>query len=122
MRIIGIAVLSALMTSAGAAGDAWHPIDLNRPGALEQLKVERPRHYMAISEVLRAAERVPCKDHELETLSARFDVREMACNFLLMTSDPPKRHLSFELEGTRYVAVVTVKDTGGRVVHAKDAD
>jgi hypothetical protein len=28
MRIICIAVLSALVTSANAAGDSWHPIDL----------------------------------------------------------------------------------------------
>ena len=122
MRIISIVLVSAVVASANAADTSKQPVDLNRPGALEQLKLERPKHYEASAEVLRVVERVPCEDREVQTLRARFDVQEMACNLALMTSDPPKRRLSFELEGTSYMAVVTLKDTQGHVVPAKNAD
>ena len=43
----------------------------------------------------------------------------MSCNAILMTSYPPKRRVTFELEGTSYVSVVTVKGTEGRAMPAK---
>ena len=122
MRSVIVAIVLSAAALANAAGTSDQPIDLNRPGTLEHLQQQRPKHYEAITEVLRVVERVPCKAHEIETLKARFDVREMACNFLLMTSDPPKRRLSFTLEGTSYVAVVTLKDTNARAIPAKNAD
>ena len=114
---IAIAITAAAALPVFAAGS---PIDLDRPGALDQVKRERPLQFEAISQVLRVAERLPCKEGELATLRTRFDVRDLACTMLLMTSDPPKRRVSFALGGERYVAVVTMKDTGGRVVPAKD--
>ncbi len=119
MRIASITIFSAIVATANAAGTATQPIDLNQPGALEKLQMERPEHFRAISEVLRVVERVPCGNTEVRSLEARFDIRDMACNFVLMTSDPPKRRLSFALEGTSYVAVVTLKDTGGKSVPVK---
>jgi hypothetical protein len=38
---------------------------------------------------------------------------------VLLTSDPPKRRLSFQLEETRYVALVTLIGTQGRVIPAR---
>ena len=122
MRIIVALVVSTVMASASATGTTLQPVDLNRPGALEQLKVQRPKHYAAITEVLRAVERVPCRPGEFETLKAQFEISELACNVVLMTSVPPKRRLSFELEGTHYVATVAVQDTAGQVVPARNAD
>jgi hypothetical protein len=116
MRIVGIAVFSAVIAAANAAGTMSQPVDLNQPGTLEKLQTERPEHFRAISEVLRVVERVPCGNAEVRSLQARFDIRDMACNFALMTSDPPKRRLSFALEGTSYVVVVTLKDTGGKSI------
>lgn len=119
MRIVSIAVLSAIIATASAAGNMSQPIDLNQPGALEKLQTERPEHFRAISEVLRVVERVPCGNLEVRSLEARFDSGDMACHFTLMTSYPPKRRLSFSLEGTSYVVVVTLKDTGERTVPVK---
>ncbi len=118
MRAIGIAVVSALVGSAIAADTSWHPIDLDRPGALDQLKREHPDQYRAVVGILRSAETVPCKPRELHSLRSRFDIEEMACNFALMTSYPPKRHLSFAWGGTSYSATVTMKDAAGRLVPA----
>jgi hypothetical protein len=56
------------------------------------------------SEVFRVVERVPCENREVETLKARYEITQWACKFTLMTSDPPKRRLSFQLEEMRYVA------------------
>jgi hypothetical protein len=119
MRIVFIALTSTLIASANAGGSSWQPIDLNRPGTLEQLKLERPKHYAAIAEVIRVVERVPCENREVETLKARYDISQWACNFVLLTSDPPKRRLSFQLEETRYVALVTLKGAQGRVIPAR---
>lgn len=122
MRFILAAVVSSVMASASAAGTMSQPIDLNRPGTLEQLKVERPKHYAAITEVLRVAARLPCGDREIRSLKARFDITQLGCHLELMTSDPPKRRLSFELEGTHYVATVTLQDTEGRSIPVRNAD
>jgi len=119
MRIVFIALTSTLIASASAGGSSWQPIDLNRPGTLEQLKLERPKHYAAIAEVIRVVERVPCENREVETLKARYDISQWACNFVLLTSDPPKRRLSFQLEETRYVALVTLKGAQGSVIPAR---
>ena len=122
MRIILAVLVSSVVASVGAAGTSSQPVDLNRQGALEELKLERPKHYAAITGVLRAVERMPCERGELETLKARFEIAELACSIPLMTSYPPKRHLSFELEGTHYVATVTLQDAAGQVVPVRNAD
>ena len=119
MKIIAILVGCAAAVSASAAGTSFDPIDLNRPGTMEQLQVDHPARYIAIAEVLRVAERLPCEGHELDALKALYDVHEMTCYATLMTSLPPKRHVSFQIEGTSYVANVTMKDTGGRVLPAR---
>jgi hypothetical protein len=119
MRILSITIFSALVATATAAGTIAPPVDLNQPGALEKLKAERPSHFRAIEEVLRVVERVPCGNVEVRSLEVRFDIHDMACNFTMMTSAPPKRRLSFALEGTGYVVVVTLKDTDGHTVPVK---
>lgn len=116
-----IAIFAAAVLPALAAGGSAGPIDLDRPGVLDQVKRERPRQFEAISEVLRAAERLPCKEGALRTLRTRFDVSELACTMLLMTSYPPKRRVTFALGEERYVAVVSMKDAGGKLLPAKEA-
>ena len=114
--VFALTILSASL--AFASGDLSNPVDLGQPGALERLKTEQPLRYAAVSEILRVAERIPCKAGELEAIKTRYDVRDWQCTFLVMTSYPPKRHLTFALEGTRYVATVTLNDAGGKIVPA----
>ena len=113
MRLLALAAAVSVVPTLAAQ------VDLDRPGVLDQLKVERPKHYEAVTEVLRASERMPCREGEMRVLKAKFELKELACNALLMTSYPPKRRVNFEVEGTAYVAVVTVKGTEGRAVPAK---
>jgi hypothetical protein len=48
-------------------------------------------------------------------------MQKLACTMLLLTSNPPKRRVTFALEGERYVAVVTMKGTEGRILPAIEA-
>jgi len=113
MRLLAIGAALSVLPAFAAQ------VDLDQPGTLDRLKVERPRQYEAVAEVLRASERMPCKEGEMRVLKAKYDLREMSCNAILMTSYPPKRRVTFELEGTSYVSVVTVKGTEGRAMPAK---
>jgi len=109
MRSIAFApallIIGAFALAAGAPR-----IDLDRPGALNQLKQEHPRRYQAVTALLRASEHAPCQAGEIELLKTRFDVRDLECGMMISTSYPAKRHVSFELDGTRYEATVVLKD------------
>ena len=118
MKRFLVAATCSLAAVASATGTSFHPIDLNRPGALDQVRVERPKHFAAISQVLRVAERMPCKDREIQSLRTRFDIRELDCWATIMTSYPPKRRVVFKVEDFNYVAVVTIRDAGGRLMPA----
>jgi hypothetical protein len=118
MKAIVFALTALSASLAFAAGDLSNPIDLGRPGALERLKAEAPLRYAAVSEILRVAEHTPCKSGELEVLKARYDVRDWQCTFLVMTSYPAKRRVTFALEGTKYVATVTLQDADGKIMPA----
>ena len=44
--------------------------------------------------------------------------RDISCAMLLLTSNPPKRALSFTLDNTPYVAIVTVTADRPQLTHA----
>jgi hypothetical protein len=105
-----IALISAFLVPVAFAAPP-NTIDLDKPGALEQLKLSHPQQYQAVSAVLRASERMPCKSGEMEALRVRFDIRDWECNLIVLTSWPAKRHVNFEFDGTGYAATVVLKDT-----------
>jgi hypothetical protein len=109
-----IALVPVLLTAIGSAAEP-EAIDLNKPGVLDQLKLDHPQRYQAVSAVLLASERMPCKSSELETLKTRFDLRDVECGVVVLTSYPAKRHVSFEFDGVRYAATVTLKDAAAAV-------
>jgi hypothetical protein len=117
MRIISALIVTTWAAAASAAES--RPIDLDVPGVIEQLKQDRPKHYSAIVEVLQVAERVPCQHRELEIVSARYDIRDLSCTPVLLTSNPPKRRVQFALEGISYVAIVTLTNASAEFVPAK---
>jgi hypothetical protein len=105
-----IALTSVFLVSVAYAAPP-NTIDLDKPGALEQLQQSHPQQYQAVTAVLRASERMPCKSSELKTLKVRFDIKDLECNLIVLTSWPPKRHVSFEFDGANYSATVILKDT-----------
>jgi hypothetical protein len=99
-----------LIIGSLAIADGAPRIDLDRPGALDELESHHPRQYQAVIAVLGASERAPCPTNEIELLKTRFDVRDFECGMILSTSYPALRHVSFELDGAIYVATVVLED------------
>ena len=117
-----IALVSALLVCIAASAGEPRAIDLDKPGVLDLLKQDHPQRYQAITAVLRASERMPCKGPELAALKTRLDVREMECGVVTLTSYPAKRHVSFKFNGTSYAATVILKDAEGTVQPVTSAE
>jgi hypothetical protein len=122
------ALIALLGLASGAALSADAPfvatkapietIDLGKPGALDALQAVDPERHGKLTAILRAAEHPPCESKEMRLLKASNELRELRCGFLLMTSLPPKRHLSFVLDDVHYQATVTMRLDPSRVMKA----
>ena len=78
-------------------------------GALEELSKSNPGHYAEAQRVMAAASTL-CAPGHLQTRKA-LRLPEASCReAFLRTSYPPKREISFQLDETRYVTLVTVRD------------
>ena len=52
-------------------------------------------------------------------LQSSFNARDISYRPIVLTSHPPKRRLSFTLDDTRYIAVLTLTNVTGTVVPLK---
>ena len=120
MRNILAAMILALFTAAGAAAQDARPraIDLDVPGAIERLERSDPAHFETIREIMTGLFNHADKDVP-RWLQVSFNAQDVSYAPVLLTSDPPRRRLSFALDGTRYVAVVTLSHLHGVVVPAE---
>ena len=109
-----VALVTVLLASIASAAEPA-ALDLDKPGVLDQLKQDHPQRYQAVTAVLLASERMPCKSTKLETLQTRFNLRDLECGVLVLTSYPAQRHVSFYLDGTQYAATVILKDADATV-------
>lgn len=113
MRNRVLAVSAVFLCSASASWGAGpvdpaelrSPVHLDSPADLAQLRERNPEHYARAVRLLAAANRL-CKPGQPKLQNA--DGRDISCALLLLTSNPPKRALSFTLDTTRYVAIVTL--------------
>ena len=80
-------------------------VPLNSTADLARLRESNPNHYARAVRLMEAANTL-CKPGEPKLQNT--DGRDISCDMLLLTSDPPKRALSFTLDSTRYVAIVTI--------------
>ena len=81
------------------------PVHLDSASELAQLRKTNPDHYSRAVRLLNDANRL-CNPGAPKLQNA--DGRNISCAMLLLTSNPPKRELSFTLDNTPYVAIVTV--------------
>ena len=81
------------------------PVHLDSAAALAQLRKTNPDHYARAVRLLNSANSL-CKPGAPKLQNAAG--RDISCALLLLTSNPPKRTLSFKLDNTRYVAIVTI--------------
>lgn len=113
MRALAAAILVAVCAAAPAQTAPSRSIDLDRPGLLEALERENPRHYLKIVQIRQLASRMPCTDQFRRTLAVKFEAADARCTLLVLTSYPPQRRLSFELDATRYTTKVRMEDESG---------
>jgi hypothetical protein len=101
------------LDGVASAGDVTlsRPVDLDKPGALEALQQSNPAHYEKVRQIVAGIARQP--DVKVPGwMLATFNAREVSYASIEMTSFPPKRRLSFALDNTRYVVVVTLTRDG----------
>jgi hypothetical protein len=94
----------ALLVAMPAAARDWQKpyVILDRPAAWERLESERPEHFRVAEEVIRTAQVETCETLP-KILKLRLALDSVACSsYQLLTSLPPKRHLTFSLEGVTY--------------------
>ena len=112
-KSLTLAALVILWTGMVAAGDLTlsRVVDLDKPGALEALQHLNPTHYEKIRQIVTGILQQP--DAAVPGwMRANFDARGVLYSQIEMTSYPPKRRLSFALDDTRYVVVVTLTREG----------
>lgn len=91
---------------------------LDEPGALDTIRRENPAEYRRITEIISLAETMPCQSEAFpRLLKARYDAQG-SCGLQLFTSYPAKRRFSFTLNATFYEALVTMRDSGGKLLPA----
>jgi hypothetical protein len=119
-KLIAAAVLVMLWTAVVVAGDATprRTINLNNPGAFEALQRSNPTHYEKVRKILDGILQQP-EATVPRWIQTNFDARNVSYLPILMTSDPPKRRLSFGLDETRYEAVVTLTNVRAEIVPLK---
>jgi hypothetical protein len=112
-KSLTLAALVIFWTGMAAAGDLTlsRVVDLDKPGVLEALQQLNPTHYQKIRQIVTGILQQP--DAAVPGwIRANFDARGVLYSQIEMTSYPPKRRLSFALDDTRYVVVVTLTREG----------
>jgi len=118
-RIFAALVLTTLLTVTAAVAAEGPPrnIDLDRPGAMEALARDNPAHHDKIRQII--AGLFKRADHDVPRwLHVSFGAHDVSYAPVWLTSDPPKKRLSFALDGTRYRTVVTLSHVRGVIVPA----
>ena len=106
-NLIPLVASSFIIVAAPAI--AAQPIDLNQPGAMEQLQKDRPEHYAKVITILEEVLKRP--EATVPTwMKTTFDANRVSFGPIVLTSYPPKKQLGFELDKVSYKAIVTVTD------------
>lgn len=127
MRNRVLAVSAVLLCSASASrGDGpvdpvafEPPVHLDSAAELARLRETNPDHYARAVRLMAAANRL-CNPGQPKLQNA--DGRDISCALLLLTSNPPKRALSFTLDTTRYVAIVTLTSDRPELLPAEQSN
>ena len=120
VRVIAAAVLVLLWPAVVVTGQATprHSVNLNRPGVLEALVESNSTHYEKVRQILEGILKQPYAAVP-DWIQTNFDARNVDYAPILMTSDPPKRRLSFTLDETHYEAVVTLTKVRALIIPVK---
>ncbi len=119
MKILYTSVLVLVISMAGLnSSHAANPINLNAAGNLETVKRENPAHFEKIRNILAQVQNQPT-DNVSSWMRVNFSAQNVVYTDFSMMSFPPKKNLSFSLDGTPYVAVVTLTNFKAKLVPAE---
>jgi hypothetical protein len=119
--IIGLLAAAALCGPVASADEVRERrvVYLNGPEAMAELKRTNPKHHEIARLILASAPRL-CEAGAPRVYQLHMGADEITCsNFILRTSNPPKKQISFELEDAVYIALVVVEGSEPTVVPAK---
>jgi len=118
MRIVVTAIVLGMVGSSYAAPKPERIVNLDRPGSMEAIEKENPEHYRKILEVIKTAEAQPCET--LPKILKTLDVMDTKCRpYAILTSHPPKIHLTFTIGNVGYVTNAVQTKLGGKLIPAK---
>ena len=110
-RDFAVAAVVLLWTGIAAAQPT---VDLNAPDALAALEQSNPAHYEKVRRIL--TDIVHTRDSDVPRwMQATFAAHDVSYAPVILTSDPPRRRLSFVLDTTRYQAIVTQTNVRGQI-------
>lgn len=93
-------------------------VHLNGRADLEHLRETNFYHYLRAKKILAAANEI-CAPKPGHTYLARFSDADPQCGAMWMTSLPPKKQLTFRLDGVYYIALVTVTVRPGKLARIR---
>lgn len=114
--IVAILVCGASVAWAQDSVVIQPPVHLYTAEDLARLRATNPDHYARAARLIAAANRL-CQPGKPQLQNT--DGRDISCGLRLLTSNPPKRDLSFMLDGTRYLARVTITADPPKLFPAK---
>ena len=89
-------------------------IDLDQPGAMQQLARDNPAHYAKVEKILSEAPYRPYASMA-RWIRTEFNATDVDASHLLKTSYPAQTRLSFALDGTQYRKTIYI-DAPGKVL------
>jgi hypothetical protein len=92
-------------------------IDLNKPGAMQELREFNPEHYRTITLILEGI----AKQRDLDVprwIETTYKAKDVSWHRLLMTSHPPQKRLTFTLDNVHYEALVRLTNVRAEIVPA----
>ena len=92
-------------------------IDLDQPGAMQELARDNPAHYAKVEKILSEAPHKPYASMA-RWIRTEFNATDVDASNLLKTSYPAQARLSFVLDGQPYSKVIRI-DAPARAIPAK---
>jgi hypothetical protein len=105
--MIAVCVCSATLTWARDAVVINPPVRLDTQQELDNLRATNPSHYARAKRLIAAAN-TQCPPGQPRLQSTELKSGHLSCGQVLLTSNPPKREISFTLDGISYAALVRV--------------
>jgi hypothetical protein len=89
------------------APQPWRAVDLDRPGALEQLARDNPAHFATVEKILAEAPQRPFES-VARWVRTEFNAKDVDTSHFLKTSYPALARLTFTLDSRQYTKVIRI--------------